>query len=134
MSHPGLCTEDEITVFVHAFYDRIRQDEVLGPIFNGHIDDWDHHLAQLVDFWSSILRRTGRFTGSPMQKHAALPALNEDLFKRWLGLFREVAGEQNNQDMARQACVMAERIAQSLWLGYQADRHPDVIARSLNVM
>jgi hemoglobin len=133
MSHPGLCTEEEIVVLVHTFYDRIRADAVLGPIFNAHIDDWDHHLIQLVDFWSSILRRTGRFSGSPMQKHAALPMLSAELFRHWLTLFREVAAQQPNQAMAQQAVMMAERIAQSLWLGYQTERDPETIARGLAV-
>jgi hemoglobin len=121
---PGsdLCTEAEVTTLVHSFYTRVRQDEVLGPIFEAHIDDWDHHLARLVDFWSAILRRTGRFSGAPMPKHAALPGLSAALFQHWLKLFRENAAVQNNQAMARQACAMAERIAQSLWMGYQISR------------
>ena len=57
-----LCTEQEVIDLVHAFYARVRRDEVLGPIFNTHIDDWDQHLAKLVDFWSAILRRTARFS------------------------------------------------------------------------
>lgn len=126
-----LCTETEISDLVHAFYARVRQDAVLGPIFDAHVDDWDHHLAKLVDFWSSILRRTGRFSGSPMTKHAALSELSAELFHRWLGLFRETAAEQPNRAMAAQACAMAERIAQSLWLGYQMSRSPDAIPTEL---
>lgn len=126
-----LCTEEEISRLVHAFYARVRQDGELGPIFEAHIDDWDHHLAKLVDFWSSILLRTGRFTGAPMPKHAALPGLSADLFRRWLQLFGETAAVQPNQAMARQACAMAERIAQSLWMGYQMIREPNGIPATL---
>lgn len=125
MSSPDLCTEDEVNQLVHTFYARVRSDATLGPIFNTHITDWDEHLRQLVDFWSAILRRTGRFSGAPMPKHAALPDLSAGLFQHWLRLFRDNAAEQPNQAMARQACAMAERIAQSLWLGYQATHHPD---------
>lgn len=114
-----LCTEEEVSRLVHDFYAQVRKDEVLGPIFDAHIDDWDRHLARLVDFWSAILRRTGRFTGAPMPKHAALPGLTAELFQRWLALFRKVAATQANQAMAAHACAMAERIAQSLWLGWQ---------------
>ncbi len=125
-----LCTEEEVARLVHDFYDRVRQDETLGPIFEANVGDWDRHLAKLVDFWSSILLRTGRFTGAPMPKHAALPGLTAELFQRWLALFREVAAAQPNQAMGAQACVMAQRIAQSLWLGYQMSRD----ARSLPVV
>ena len=131
MAASELCTEDEVSTLVHAFYARVREDEVLGPIFNGHIDDWDHHLAKLVDFWSAILRRTGRFTGAPMPKHAVLPGLSAEPFQRWLKLFRENAAAQANRAMAGQACAMAERIAQSLWMGYQISRDPDAVPTAL---
>lgn len=126
-----LCTEDEVSNLVQAFYARVRQDEVLGPIFDAHVDNWDHHLAKLVNFWSSILRRTGRFTGAPMPRHAVLPELTAELFERWLRLFRENAVEQPNRAMAEHACVMAERIAQSLWMGYQINRDPDAVPTTL---
>ncbi|MFC4621039.1 group III truncated hemoglobin [Comamonas nitrativorans] len=115
-----LCTEEEITALVHRFYDRIRQHPNLGPIFNGHIDDWPAHLDRLVDFWSSVLLRTGRFSGAPMPKHVALPGLNAELFRQWLALWRTTAAEQANPALAEQAVAAAERIAQSLWMGYQA--------------
>lgn len=127
-----LCTENEVSSLVHGFYARVREDEVLGPVFDARIDDWDHHLAKLVDFWSSILRRTGRFTGAPMPKHAALPGLTAELFQRWLRLFRENAAAQPNRVMGEQACVMAERIAQSLWMGYQMSRDPDAMPTALS--
>jgi len=118
-----LCTEEEIACLVQDFYGRVRQDEQLGPISEAHVGNWDMHLAKLVDFWSSILLRTGRFTGAPMPKHAALPGLTQELFRRWLELFRDTASAHSNQAMAAQACRMAERIAQSLLLGCQASRH-----------
>lgn len=132
MTATELCTEEEISRMVHAFYARVRQDEVLGPIFDTHIDDWDPHLARLVDFWSAILRRTGRFTGAPMPKHAVLPGLTAALFERWLDLFRETAGAQANRAMAEEAQAMAQRIAQSLWMGYQASRDPDALPTELS--
>lgn len=131
MSASPLCTEEEVAGLVHAFYDRVRQDDQLAPIFQAHVGDWDRHLDKLVDFWSSILLRTGRFTGAPMPKHAALPGLTAELFQRWLAVFREVAGAQPNQAMAAQACVMAERIAQSLWLGYQTSRDTSSLPAAL---
>lgn len=123
-SGPELCTETEVTDLVHTFYAKVRKDEILGPIFESNVDNWDRHLAKLVDFWSSTLRRTGRFVGAPMPKHAALPGLSAALFYRWLQLFRENAATQSNQLMTEQACAIAERIAQSLWMGYQITRDP----------
>jgi hemoglobin len=115
----ALCTEEEIQALVHQFYAKVRRDPELGPIFNGHIDDWPHHLEKLCDFWSGVVLRTGRFSGAPMPKHAALPGLRADLFHQWLHLWRETAAEQPNQAMADIVVSAAERIAQSLWMGYQ---------------
>lgn len=131
MASPDLCTEEEIAHMVHDFYDRVRLDEILGPIFNGHISDWDHHLVKLVDFWSSILRGTGRFSGTPMPKHVALSGLNAELFRRWLSLFNETTQALDNQAMREQADNAAQRIAQSLWYGYQMSRNGDRLPADL---
>ena len=131
MAVSDLCTEEEITRLVHEFYAKVRRDEVLGPIFNTQVEDWDHHLAKLADFWSSVLLRTGRFTGAPMPKHAALPGLSADLFHRWLALFREAASAQPNQALGQSAYAMAQRIAQSLWFGYQMSRNPGSLPTEL---
>ncbi len=130
-AHADLCTEDEIARLVHAFYARVRADPVLGPIFDARIHDWDAHLVKLVDFWSSGLRHTRRFTGAPMPKHAAMPGLSAELFHRWLRLFRDVAAAQSNRAMAERAVMLAERIAQSLWLGYQLAHAPDALPEPL---
>ncbi len=118
-----LCSDDEVANLVHAFYAKVRADAVLGPIFNAHIDDWEQHLAKLVCFWSSMLRRTGQFTGSPMPTHLALPGLSAALFERWLTLFRATTAAQPNAAMQEQANAMAQRIADSLWRGYQTVHH-----------
>lgn len=127
MGTDELCTEEEVLRLVHAFYARVRQDEILGPIFDAHIDDWDRHLARLVDFWSAILRRTARFSGAPMPRHAALPGLSMELFERWLGLFEATLADQPNRALAEQAGRAARRIAQSLWSGYQMSRDPKAL-------
>jgi hemoglobin len=115
----ALCTEAEIATLVQQFYAQVRLHPELGPIFNTHIDDWPQHLQKLCDFWSGVILRTGRFSGAPMPKHAAIPGLRADLFQQWLALWRTTAAVQANQAMAQVAVSAAERIAQSLWMGYQ---------------
>lgn len=120
-----LCTEDEITVLVHNFYDRIRQDDTLGPIFNAHIHNWDEHLARMVSFWSSMLLGAGTYDGTPMPKHIALPGLSAELFQHWLSLFGETADALPNPALAQRAQELAQRVARSLWFGYQLHQRPD---------
>jgi len=125
MARPDLCTTEEIRELVYQFYARVREDVELGPIFNRHIDDWPAHLEIMVRFWSSLLRGSGEYSGTPMPKHVALPDLDAPLFNHWLKLFNATTAEMENRAMATQADELARRIARSLWLGYQMHRSPN---------
>ncbi|SNR99659.1 hemoglobin [Methylobacillus rhizosphaerae] len=126
-----ICTEDEIRSLVDAFYATVREDAQLGPIFNAHVSDWDEHLRKLTDFWSGILLGTQRFSGTPMSRHIALPELNAELFKHWLALFHQTLAMQPNQALQAQAELMAGRIANSLWMGYQMHHKPGELPSGL---
>lgn len=130
MPNAELCTEEEITQMVYSFYDKVRGDEVLGPIFNRHVTDWNAHLPTMVDFWSSALRGTARFRGAPMPKHAALPGLSIELFQRWLLLFGQTTDALPNAALGASAQNLAKRIVQSLWYGYQMSHDPERLAGS----
>lgn len=127
MARSQLCTEKEIKTLVYGFYDKIRIDDTLGPIFNTHIQDWDGHLEVMVQFWSSMLLGTGTFHGTPMPKHVALPNLQASLFRHWLALFHETTLELTNRAFAERADEFAQRIARSLWYGYQLNNFPERI-------
>lgn len=133
MLNIDLCTEEEVSVLVHAFYAKVREDAVLGPIFNSQVHNWDQHLVTLVNFWSSILRGTGNYTGTPMRKHAEMSHLDASLFQHWLALFHATTKEQPNQAMGERAYTTAQRIAQSLWYGYQMNHHPDKLPKDLTL-
>lgn len=102
-----------LTALVHRFYDKVRSDPLLGPVFAERVKNWHLHLAQLVEFWSSVALMTGRYHGSPVAKHADLPVTWAH-FDRWLALFRETAGEVCPPSGAAHVIVRAERIARSL--------------------
>lgn len=121
-----LCSEQDVTRLVHEFYGRVREEPRLGPVFAAHVHDWDAHLAQLVDFWSALLRGTRRFQGSPMSKHMAINDMDRDLFDRWLVLFRQTSAGIGNADMQRLADDIAARIADTFWKRYQMLRWPQV--------
>lgn len=117
-------TEAMIASLVHRFYAKVRQDPVLGPIFDSKIADWDHHLEKLCDFWSSVTLMTGRFKGAPMRAHVEIPQIAPAHFLRWLGLWRETAAEVCPPAAAGLFVAKAEMIAQSLQLGIAAHRGP----------
>jgi hemoglobin len=120
-----LCTQDDNVRLVHHFYRRVRQDELLGPIFDVHIQHWDEHLERMVRFWSSLLLRSGTYSGTPMPRHTALPDIEGHMCTRWLELFRLTTEEFDNPPFVAQANEFAHRVARSLWLGYQITNHPD---------
>ncbi len=101
---------------VHTFYDRIRADPVLGPIFAARITDWDPHLARMFAFWSSVTLMTGRYHGRPMQAHAQLPVAGAH-FDHWLALFSETAREVCPPAAAEYFIQRANMIAKSLEMG-----------------
>ncbi|WP_447592880.1 group III truncated hemoglobin [Stenotrophomonas rhizophila] len=121
-----LCSEQEVTRLVHDFYARVREEPRLAPVFTARVHDWDAHLAQLVDFWSAMLRGTRRFNGAPMPKHMAMDELDRDLFDRWLQLFRQTTAECANPPMQRLADDVATRIADTFWRRFQMQRWPQL--------
>jgi len=109
-------TEAMIARLVHAFYDKVRADEVLAPIFDARIHDWAPHLAQMCAFWSSVALMTGRYHGTPMVKHMPLP-VDAAHFDRWLALFEQTAHEICPGEAEAHFVERARRIAASLELG-----------------
>lgn len=123
--NPSLYTEEEIAKLVHTFYEKARKDPSLGPIFEGHVIDWDAHFVQMINFWSAQLRGTSRFRGAPMPKHIALPELKAEFFERWLQLFQQTTEELGNPSLQQHANAVAAFIATRLWQGYQMNNYPD---------
>ncbi len=110
-------TSDQISVLVENFYDRIRSDERLGPIFNKRLEKrWDAHLTKMKTFWESVLLRTGTYHGKPVPAHLRLKEVVSDDYRIWLELFRQTATECFDPEAAPLVIGVAERIAQSLWL------------------
>ncbi len=123
---PGVAVgidEAMIRTLVHAFYGRVREDRVLGPIFDGAIGEaWDAHLAKLCDFWSSVMLATGRFQGRPMQAHNRLPGIRTGHFGRWLALFEVTAREVCPPAAAALFIERSRMIGRSLELGLAVSR------------
>jgi hemoglobin len=71
----------------------------------------------MCDFWSSVMRMTGRYKGNPMIAHMRLKTVRPEHFERWLTLFRETACELCEPDVAALFVGRAENIAKSLQLG-----------------
>lgn len=107
-----------VSHFVESFYGRIRDDDLLGPIFAGRIGGWDEHLGRMKSFWRSILMNSGEFSGNPMVKHMTIPGLEERHFAHWLELFYATLRELEQDPAAtRLVGTRARMIADSLLTG-----------------
>lgn len=125
----AMITEQDIARLVPAFYARVRQDPLLGPIFDGAIEDWPHHLQKLQDFWSSVMLTSGRYKGQPMVAHVRHEThMTEEAFGRWLALWRQTAEELLSPAAAAAFQDKAERIAESLQLGVKFYRERQRVA------
>ena len=118
-------SEDGIRRLVDAFYDKVRLDAELAPVFLRAIPgDWQPHLTRMYAFWSSVMLTTGRYKGNPVVKHLVIPGIQPHLFERWLALFNETCGELFEDGVSEEFRAKAARIAESLKLAlfYRPDR------------
>lgn len=110
-------TDAQLADLVSAFYTRVRTDAVLGPLFDAAVGDWPEHLEKLSDFWSSVMRTSGRYKGNPMAAHIRhAHAIRPEMFDRWLRLWGETADERLAPEHAAMVRLKAGRIAESLKL------------------
>ena len=109
-----ITNRDDVSLLVHTFYDKIRQHELLGPIFNGHISEeqWPAHLSKLTDFWESNLFGVRTFRGSPSKAHVNVDknlnhTISQNHFAQWLQLWFETINELFEGELADRAKEMA---------------------------
>lgn len=104
-------TEQQIRAMVETFYERVRDDAELGPVFERYKQGtWSEHMDRMVDFWSSVLLGSGRYQGNPLAKHRAIPELRSDHFDRWLDLFAEVLASTLPEHVATDILARAMRM------------------------
>ena len=103
-----ITTQEDISLFIHAFYEKVRQDELLAPVFS-HVD-WNHHTPVIINFWSMLLLGDSNYKGNPFQKHINLPIRREH-FDRWLFHFHKTVDEFFSGDKAAEAKARANNIA-----------------------
>lgn len=106
-----ISTIEDIEFLVHTFYDKIRVNGLIGPIFIGVIrDNWPVHLEKMVRFWQTILLEDHTYFGSPFLPHAELP-VEQKHFDAWLTLWSETVDNHFAGKKADEAKWRAEKMA-----------------------
>jgi hemoglobin len=117
----------DVRILVKAFYEKVRRDDLLGPVFSGAPGfDWESHLPSMYLFWETLLLGAGTYQGQPWPKHATL-TIDRSHFERWLSLFigtvRELFSGPTAQSAENYALGIAETFQRRLGLlPAQADR------------
>lgn len=81
-----ISTMEDIKILVDTFYEKVRENELLSPIFNSKIGDrWPAHLEKMYRFANQLLQEH-TYYGSPFPPHAKLP-VEQQHFDTWLELW-----------------------------------------------
>ncbi len=103
---------DDVKLLVNTFYDRVRDDALLAPIFNERIEDrWPEHLEKMYRFWQTILLSEYTYQGAPFVPHAHLPVAHEH-FENWMRLFTATVDELFDGEKAKEAKWRAGKMAE----------------------
>ena len=107
-----IVTINDVKLLVNNFYDKVRADELLGPIFDERIRDrWPAHLEKMYGFWQTVLLGEHTYDGTPFPPHAQLPVGHEH-FSKWMELFIASVDESFSGNTAEEARWRAGKMAE----------------------
>jgi hemoglobin len=116
---PDIQNRDDIMLLVNTFYEKVKGDDLLGPIFNERVKiNWERHLPVMYDFWENIVFFTGGYSGNPMQVHKQMHekfSLSAADFARWILLFTQTVDglfEGENAELAKQRATSIATVMQ----------------------
>lgn len=110
---------EDIRLLVDEFYEKVQKDDLLGPVFNGIIQNrWEEHLEKMYRFWQTVLLEEHTYYGAPFPPHTQMP-INKDHFDRWVhifqatinSLFEGVSAEKAKLQGARMASIFQSKLA-----------------------
>ncbi|MGI9368893.1 MAG: group III truncated hemoglobin [Ruegeria sp.] len=117
-------TPEQIDQQVSSFYECVRRDDLLGPIFQNHVHNWPAHEEKIASFWRNAILFERGYDGNPQRVHIERPDITPDLFARWLDLFEEVAHRNLPPETAIPWVALARRIGAGMRAGVTAARQP----------
>ena len=93
----------DIQLLVNSFYTTIRENALLGPIFDGVIGDrWPAHLEKMYRFWQTVLLEEHTYDGRPFPPHADLP-VDREHFDTWVSIWHETIDQHFEGATAEEA-------------------------------
>lgn len=103
---------EDIRLLVDTFYSRVREDELLGPIFEERLEGkWDEHLAKMYRFWQTLLLGKHTYYGSPLMPHLDMP-VEKMHFQQWVMIFHQTVDDLFTGEIAEEAKWRGNRMAE----------------------
>ncbi|HEX6914328.1 MAG TPA: group III truncated hemoglobin [Chitinophagaceae bacterium] len=107
-----LVSREDIIQLVNTFYDKVKADPLLSPVFADV--NWDTHLPLMYSFWENAIFYSGGYNGNPLKTHQHIHQvfrLTDEHFAAWLKLFTATLDEMFKGDKASLARQRAISIA-----------------------
>ncbi len=121
MDKQDISTRSDIELLVFKFYEKVKIEPTLGPIFMRSIKDWPKHLDIISDFWQSQLLFNKRYRGNPAEAHVAVDkkegnVISPEHFGLWMNLWFETIDELHTGEVADRAKRNARKMNTHLFL------------------
>jgi hemoglobin len=104
--------DDDLHGLLVSFYASVAEDALLAPYFAPV--DMGAHMPRIVDFWSTMVFHTGRYSGNAFRPHLSMPGLTAEHFARWLATLERSVDDRFAGEHADQMKDAAYRIAYSM--------------------
>lgn len=104
---------DRLLFLLRLFYADVRQQQLIGPVFNRQIQDWPTHLEKIADFWSNVTGGPMRYSGPMPMKHVPL-GIDARHFDAWLDLWRRHCRAHLGPVEAEELIAAAEAIGERI--------------------
>jgi len=108
-----IVTIKDVHFLVDQFYQAVRQDSFLGPIFNERLTGrWEMHHRKLYRFWNTILLRHPDYFGDPVPMHFDMN-IDECHFDAWLNIWIETVDANFEGMIAERAKFRGKTMAKA---------------------
>lgn len=99
------------------FYRAAMMDDLLGPVFEGEVADWEHHIDTVTAFWVWQLLGERGYEGQPLRAHEPLhrrTPLTGPMFERWVQLFCDTVDSRFQGSVAEVAKARGRKMAAAM--------------------
>ncbi|MCP4520825.1 MAG: group III truncated hemoglobin [Cytophagales bacterium] len=119
----------DISLLVRTFYQQVRKDSLLAPVFEEVIEDWEHHLERITDFWeTNLFLSIHKYHGNPLETHVNVDdevgnIIVQQHFSRWLLIWTNTIDSLFVGDKAHTAKMRARKMGTYLFMKVFENQH-----------